>query len=359
MVRSLTSQMKGADLLAQTAAALAATSLAFQDREPTYSAELLEAAQGLYDQATSDDSAGLYSNSIPEVRGFYSSYSYIDDLAWAAAWMALRTGDQDRLKEAKFYFDQHMAVEGGGEGRRFDYNNLVQGVGYLLAKLDPSNKDKYMSPIRDVMKLWLSAQSSISYTPKGMAYIDSWGNLRYVANQAFMGLLHNKMYPDQSQRAQVYTCFARKQARTMLGEGGQSYVVGIGSNPPCRPHHRAASCVAASSPTQPCDCTAYFNTGCNPNTIYGALVGGPNQNDEFTDTRWDYQSAEVALDWNAGFSGMLAGLAQNSFSWDQCKSAGMENGRGVVSAAGSGLQGNLCWHAVLLAVVVLWLSWNF
>lgn len=58
-----------------------------------------------------------------------------------------------------------------------------------------------------------------------MAYIDSWGNLRYVANQALMGLLHNKMYPDDTHRATVYTCFARKQARIMLGETGRSYVV--------------------------------------------------------------------------------------------------------------------------------------
>jgi hypothetical protein len=58
-----------------------------------------------------------------------------------------------------------------------------------------------------------------------MAWIDSWGNLRYVAAQAFIGLLHNKLYPDQSRRATVYTCFARKQARIMMGETGRSFVV--------------------------------------------------------------------------------------------------------------------------------------
>lgn len=131
--------------------------------------------------------------------------------------------------------------------------------------------------------------------------------------------------------------------------------VGVGNNPPCRPHHRAASCVASSDPTQPCDCTAFFNPGCNPNTIYGALVGGPNQNDEFTDTRWDYQAAEVALDWNAGFTGMLAGLAESGISWDQCKAAGMENGRGAVNGVGLGIQSGLWWHAALLGLVVLWM----
>lgn len=65
-----------------------------------------------------------------------------------------------------------------------------------------------------------------------MAYIDSWGNLRYVANQAFMGLLHNKMHPEQTQRATVYTCFAHKQARIMMGETGRSYVVSLISGRP-------------------------------------------------------------------------------------------------------------------------------
>lgn len=35
-----------------------------------------------------------------------------------------------------------------------------------MAKLDPGNKDKYMEPIKDVMRLWLTASSSITYSPK-------------------------------------------------------------------------------------------------------------------------------------------------------------------------------------------------
>ena len=68
----------------------------------------------------------------------------------------------------------------------------------------------------------------LTAVPQGLAWIDSWGNLRYVANQAFMGLLHGKLYPEQSRRATVYTCFARKQARLMLGVTGQGYVVSAG-----------------------------------------------------------------------------------------------------------------------------------
>lgn len=46
--------------------------------------------------------------------------------------------------------------------------------------------------------------------------------------------------------------------------------------------------------------------------IKGGLVGGPDQSDHFPDIRNDYQRSEVALDFNAGFTGAAAGLA--SFS---------------------------------------------
>jgi len=47
--------------------------------------------------------------------------------------------------------------------------------------------------------------------------------------------------------------------------------------------------------------------GPNPHVLYGALVGGPGQNDQYTDRRTDYVSNEVACDYNAGFQSAVAG----------------------------------------------------
>ncbi len=44
--------------------------------------------------------------------------------------------------------------------------------------------------------------------------------------------------------------------------------------------------------------------------LYGALVGGPGPDDKYVDKRSDYQANEVATDYNAGFTGALAGLVQ-------------------------------------------------
>lgn len=50
------------------------------------------------------------------------------------------------------------------------------------------------------------------------------------------------------------------------------------------------------------------DAGENPNLLYGALVGGPDQDDQYEDDRSDYVHNEVAVDYNAGFQGALAGI---------------------------------------------------
>lgn len=45
----------------------------------------------------------------------------------------------------------------------------------------------------------------------------------------------------------------------------------------------------------------------NPHLLYGALTGGPDQEDVYEDVRTDYVKNEVALDYNAGFQSALAG----------------------------------------------------
>jgi hypothetical protein len=93
---------------------------------------------------------------------------------------------------------------------------------------------------------------------------------------------------------------------------GRSYVVGYGVNPPLRAHHRAASCPTSG----PCGWDNYNSPAPNPNILRGALVGGPPQPDDasYEDIRTNYQTNEVAIDYNAGFTGALAGLIQ----WLQC-----------------------------------------
>ena len=57
----------------------------------------------------------------------------------------------------------------------------------------------------------------------------------------------------------------------------------------------------------PCNWDDYYTWEDNDSELVGALVGGPDQNDQYNDARDDYVSNEVATDYNAGFQTALAG----------------------------------------------------
>ena len=62
---------------------------------------------------------------------------------------------------------------------------------------------------------------------------------------------------------------------------------------------------SSSCPPVPQSCNGGA-PGANPFTLYGALVGGPDEWDNYVDDRNDYVANEVACDYNAGFQSALA-----------------------------------------------------
>jgi len=92
-----------------------------------------------------------------------------------------------------------------------------------------------------------------------------------------------------------------------------SYMVGVGTNYPKKPHHRAASIVSIRKDKTPVTCSGgydkwYNNPAPNPNVLMGALVGGPNENDVYGDERSNFQQAEPATVTVAPFVGVLAAV---------------------------------------------------
>ena len=58
------------------------------------------------------------------------------------------------------------------------------------------------------------------------------------------------------------------------GDGGRSYVIGIGDNFPTQPFHRASSCPDLPDP---CNWENKVAGSPNPQILTGALVSGPNR----------------------------------------------------------------------------------
>ena len=182
--------------------------------------------------------------------------------------------------------------------QEFSWDDKKAGALLLLAQM--TNKDDYKQSVQRFLNRWLPG-GGIAYTPKGLAWHAQWGPNRYSANTAFLALVA----ADLGLKPTEYRGFARKQIHYMLGDSGRSFVVGFGTNPPQRPHHRSSSCPLAPSP---CNWSNKDAPGPNPQVLHGALVGGPDRNDNYKDDRGDYIKNEVATDYNAGFQSAVAGL---------------------------------------------------
>ncbi|NPA27836.1 MAG: hypothetical protein GXN91_02130, partial [Epsilonproteobacteria bacterium] len=286
---SCDAQNRCSEVAAEMAAALASGSIVFQD-DPTYASLLLDKAKKLYNFAQTYEGNNGYS----AANGYYTSFSgYNDELAWGAIWLYLATGDNSYLEKAKYY------VAKAADALRWtqSWDNVSNGVKLLLAKI--TQEQSYKDAIESNFNFWFN---DITYTKGGLAFLDRWGSLRYASTEAFMALLYAKDLQDQNLRDKLIS-FAKSQIDYILGKNPResSYVVGFGPNYPINPHHRASHNSKTNDINSPVN---------NEFLLEGALVGGPKSADDFdyADDRRDYVANEVATDYNAGFTGALAGL---------------------------------------------------
>ncbi len=285
----------GTELAAEAAAALAAGALLFRGTDDAYAATLLEHAKQLF--AFADKYRGTYTEAIPDARNFYNSFTgYEDELAWAATWLYKATGDKGYLEKAEAIYDKHL--KGTLIAWTHSWDDKRYGAAVLLAQL--TKKDVYQRDAEAFLDYWTVGRNGrrVNYTPGGLAWLNQWGSLRYAANTAFLAFVYSDSFSNNRER---YRAFAERQMTYILGDNPpkRSYVVGYGNNAPRNPHHRAAHGSTTNSIHEPKE---------NRHVLEGALVGGPSMPDDYSyeDDRNNYISNEVALDYNAGFSGALA-----------------------------------------------------
>jgi endoglucanase len=287
----------GSDLAGETAAALAATSIAIRPSDGAGADRMLAHARQLYDFA--DRYRGQYSDCITDAQAYYNSWSgYWDEVVWGAIWLYRATGDPAYLAKAESYY-----VNLSKDYRwTQSWDDKSYGSRVLLAKL--TGKAQYQQDAERWLDYWTTGYDGqrISYTPGGLAWLDQWGVLRYAANTSFVAFVYSDGLADAAKRAR-YHDFAVRQIDYMLGANprGSSYVVGFGANPPRNPHHRTAHGSWVNDINTPID---------QRHVLYGALVGGPGNDDAYVDSRSDYVHNEVATDYNAGFVGAVARMYQ-------------------------------------------------
>ncbi|CAK9162032.1 unnamed protein product [Ilex paraguariensis] len=286
------------DVAGETAAALAASSMAFRSSDAGYSETLLRTATR-------------------------------DELLWGAAWLGRASQNDSYLN----YIQNNGKTLGADDNiNEFGWDNKHAGLNVLVSKevLEGSmySLQSYKASADSFMCSLIpeSSSSHIEYTPGGLIYKPGGSNLQHATTITFLLLVYANYLDRSSGTVNCGTISvgpallrqkAKRQVDYILGENpkGMSYMVGYSNYYPQRIHHRGSSLPSIKDHPDVIACkegSVYFNSSNpNPNVLVGAVVGGPGEDDAYEDDRADFRKSEPTTYINAPFVGALAYFVAN------------------------------------------------
>lgn len=271
------------DASGHMAAALAATSLAFRDKNADYADACLKYANAL-EKFTEKYPKATYEG----IGSYYSCGNIEDKVAWSDLWCAI-ANNNGKLPDS--YQAQYTPSNGVYNGSIYDYwvyswDKVWGGYSALLYSMDPQKYSAHGSELAFDMDQ-LVGNKNQAYYPVG----GGWGASRYNCAWQMYALTYAKYTSGQDK----YNEYAQGQMDYLLGNNpaNRSYLIGFGDSYPQHIHHRAAN---------PDKDTAKY-------ILYGTLVGGPTDaNGSYDDNTNSYSCTEPALDYNGCFALAIAGL---------------------------------------------------
>lgn len=271
------------DASGHMAAALAATSLAFRDKNADYADTCLKYANAL-EKFTEKYPKATYEG----IGSYYSCGNIEDKVAWSDLWCAI-ANNNGKLPDS--YQAQYTPSNGVYNGSIYDYwvyswDKVWGGYSALLYSMDPQKYSAHGSELVFDMDQ-LVGNKNQAYYPVG----GGWGASRYNCAWQMYALTYAKYTSGQDK----YNEYAQGQMDYLLGNNpaNRSYLIGFGDSYPQHIHHRAAN---------PDKDTAKY-------ILYGTLVGGPTDaNGSYDDNTNSYSCTEPALDYNGCFALAIAGL---------------------------------------------------
>ncbi|KAG0742656.1 hypothetical protein G6F57_000921 [Rhizopus arrhizus] len=305
----ITPDNPSSEIIGEYTAALASVSIVWRKHNATYADLLVDHAKRLYKFAVEHQGSYVSShqNAFQWATFWYPSTGYQDELAWGAAWLYAATNDAYYLEEAKKWYASVT-----DSWLEYSWDEKGGGLHVLLYAI---TKDKtFYNNSMDYFNQFLPGPSQIvKYTPRGLAYIEHWGSVGYSGNVAFLMMAFAKLIGYDQPEAKSMTTFAVQQINYALGDYGYSWVVGFGDNYPSKPYHKASYNSYIDYPLRgaPQDTVETdFSESKTPQRfiLYGAVEGGPNVDDSWYDDRSNYEYSEVTQDYNAAWTGAIAGL---------------------------------------------------
>uniref|UniRef100_A0ACD5TT24 Uncharacterized protein n=1 Tax=Avena sativa TaxID=4498 RepID=A0ACD5TT24_AVESA len=313
----ITADSPRSEAAGEAAAALGAAYMVFKDdSDKTFASQLLTASRSLFEFANSY--RGSFQSSCP----FYCSYSgFMDELLWASAWLYRATKD---AKYLDFLSDNQVSSNPVNE---FSWDNKLAGAQMLATQEYLGGKTelaRYKANLDSFVCALLpnSGNVQIHTTPGGLLFTRDSVNMQYTTTAALVLSIYSKALKSSGDSVRCSAAnfssdqiasFAASQVDYILGKNpmGMSYMVGFGNMFPRRIHHRGSSIPSIKVLARTVPCNEGFSSWLptsdpNPNIHVGAIVGGPDGNDHFSDSREDSSHSEPATYINAAFVGACA-----------------------------------------------------
>ncbi|MDO5558879.1 MAG: glycoside hydrolase family 9 protein [Oscillospiraceae bacterium] len=310
-----TDELISTDVLSISSASLAINYLNFRDSDPEYAQKSLKYAEALFEFA---DRAEKKAVNKDGGKGYYTSGKWEDDYCFASIWLYMCTKEKKYLDNVLSNVDYYAP-----SCWTYCWNDVWAGVMTVLAEADDmygtkttnsvgkestefvdefvkmQNKSPYedinwWSQIEKTFDNWMNGTTPKT-SPAGYAFLQVWGSARYNTATQFLAMVYDKHHGDKTSK---YGEWAKSQMDYLLGENplNRCYVVGYSDISAKYPHHRAASGLSV------CE-----DPGEQRYVLYGALVGGPDLDDNHIDVTSDWIYNEVTIDYNAAFVGACAG----------------------------------------------------
>ncbi len=303
-----TDELPSTDCVSAAAASLAVNYMNFKDEDPAYAEKSLKYAKALFEFAERCENKSCNADGP---KGYYTSLKWEDDYCWAASWLYLATRDDHYLDIVFKYLDYYAP-----SCWTHCWNDVWAGTMCIVAEIDdlydkngqvfedrykaatgksPYEEIDFWSQIAKTVDNWMAGRTP-TITPAGYSFLSQWGSARYNTATQLLALVYDKHHGDAPSK---YSEWAKSQMNYLMGDNpiSRCYIVGYNDLSAKYPHHRAASGLSRCEDTRE-----------HKYVLYGALVGGPDANDQHVDVTADYIYNEVAIDYNAAFVGACAGL---------------------------------------------------
>ncbi|RWW79356.1 hypothetical protein BHE74_00012366 [Ensete ventricosum] len=306
----------GSEIAGETAAALAAASIAFRSADPAYSARLLDRAISVSSPEPASPPQSLISvehlvsgNDSPtgvRVRGQAPGRLQQQPPRRGVPVLLRRVG----IRGAPSLCSQKAIPPAS---RRRDYREYIRRNEVILHAGDSINEFGWENKHAGINVLISKHVTALSFLLLAYSNYLSHAGGRVACGGASASPVALKRV-------------AKRQVDYILGDNplGMSYMVGYGARWPRRIHHRGSSLPSVKVHPGRIGCKAgtayYLSPSPNPNVLVGAVVGGPtNTSDAFPDARPAFQQSEPTTYINAPFLGLLAFFSAHPDpnSWSQ------------------------------------------